>query len=103
MNLKEENKVLRRELFEARFGRDIAEFRIENDYEYKAMVNSCVESLLDCYQEHVKKLIPIIGRYSFETVNNYFVSEHKKLPVEKDKPVDTDKDNSETKEVDNND
>ncbi|MFA6874886.1 MAG: hypothetical protein WCR16_04705 [Bacilli bacterium] len=89
MNLKEENKALRREVFELKFKIDIMEYRKEDDYEYRNIVEDCNQSLLDCYTEHLKTLKNLIDKYSYETVNNYFLQQNKIFKAGKGKEKET--------------
>lgn len=77
MNLKEENRLLRREVFELKFKIDIMEYRNEHEYEFQNIVRDCNQSLLDCYTEHLRTLKNLIDKYSYETVNNYFLQQKK--------------------------
>jgi len=84
MNLKEENKMLKRQNFELRFALDMCEFKNAELYSYSNLVENYSKSLLTSVRFlDAEKLLPLVKKYSFETVDNYFRSQHEKFIQDK--------------------
>jgi len=83
MNLKEENKMLRRENFELRLELDMNNYRDNNDFEYRNLINYLgvgdESSLLNIPQSYLLTLKPLIAKYSFETIEKYFLNKKAEL------------------------
>jgi len=73
MNLKEENKLLRREVFELKFKIDMDEWKSKYEYQYDYIVHNIDKSLINVDSLYTANLSPMIEKYSYETIQNYFL------------------------------
>ena len=112
MNLKEENKLLRREVFELKFKIDMSEWKAKNEYEYTNIVHNIGKSLIEVDNYNTANLSPMIEKYSYETIQNYFLKKRDewidensgKVFADGDKVADTGKvADTDSKEVIKND
>ena len=74
MDYKVEYKKLKKELFELRFNADINEYKYNNSYNYNEIVNNIKDSLFDVSSYHLETLKDLVKKYSFETIEKYFLS-----------------------------
>ena len=74
MDYKVEYKKLKKELFEVRFNADINEYKNNNSYSYNEIVNNIKDSLFDVSSYNLVTLKDLVKKYSFETIEKYFLS-----------------------------
>jgi hypothetical protein len=99
MNLKEENKLLRREVFELKFKIDMDDWKSKNEFQYNNIVHNIDKSLIDVSNYDTANLSPMIEKYSYETIQSYFLKKRDewlaensgKLFADGDKVADTGK------------
>ena len=112
MNLKEENKLLRREVFELKFKIDMDDWKSKNEFQYNNIVHNIDKSLIDVSNYDTANLSPMIEKYSYETIQSYFLKKRDewmadnagKLFADGDKVADTGKvADTDSKEVIKND
>ena len=73
MNLKEENRLLRREVFELRFRNDMDKWKSKYEYQYDFIVHNIDKNLINVDSFYTANLSPMIEKYSYETIQNYFL------------------------------
>ena len=73
MNYKEEYKKLKKEMFLMRFTADIEKFENEHRFEYDKILSEIKDSLLDVYIVDTSGLKELIKKYSYETIEKYFI------------------------------
>lgn len=73
MNYKEEYKKLKKEMFLMRFTADIEKFKNEHRFEYDKILSEIKDSLLDVYIVDTSGLKELIKKYSYETIEKYFI------------------------------
>jgi hypothetical protein len=112
MNLKEENKLLRREVFELKFKIDMDDWKSKNEFQYNNIVHNIDKSLIDVSNYDTANLSPMIEKYSYETIQSYFLKKRDewlaensgKVFADGDKVADTGKvADTDSKEVIKND
>ena len=104
MNLKEENKLLRREVFELKFKIDMDDWKAKNEYEYTNIVHDIGKSLIEVDNYNTANLSPMIDKYSYETIQAYFLKKRDEWLAEEGKKDDADKvADTDSKEVIKND
>lgn len=74
MDYKVEYKKLKKELFEVRFNADIEMYKHNNKYEYNRIIEEIKDSLFDVSSCHLITLKDLVKKYSFETIEKYFLS-----------------------------
>lgn len=74
MDYKVEYKKLKKELFEVRFNADMSEYKNNNSYSYKEIIENIKDSLFDVGSYHLITLKDLVKKYSFETIEKYFLS-----------------------------
>lgn len=73
MNYKEEYKKLKKEMFLIRFNADMEKFKSEHHYEYGKILADIEDSLFGVYLIDKEGLKELIKKYSYETVEKYFI------------------------------
>ena len=73
MNYKEEYKKLKKEMFLIRFNADMEKFKNEHNYEYGVILAEIKDSLFDVYLSDKECLKDLVKKYSYETVEKYFL------------------------------
>lgn len=74
MDYKVEYKKLKKELFEVKFNADMNEYKNNNSYNYNEIVNNIKDSLFDVSSYNLVTLKDLVKKYSFETIEKYFLS-----------------------------
>lgn len=74
MDYKVEYKKLKKELFEVKFNADINEYKSNNSYSYNEIVGNIKDSLFDVSSYNLVTLKDLVKKYSFETIEKYFLS-----------------------------
>lgn len=74
MDYKVEYKKLKKELFEVKFNADIEAYKYNNEYEYNRIIEEIKDSLFDVSSSRLITLKDLVKKYSFETIEKYFLS-----------------------------